>query len=123
MATSRDRQRVHTANHYAANREQYLARNRRRVARWRVIILEAKANPCVDCERSFHFAAMHFDHRPGEIKTFEISETSRIPSEEALLAEIAKCDLVCACCHAVRTWERGQHMKDRTPREDGLTLF
>jgi len=49
---------------------------------------------------------MHFDHRPGEIKEFEIGFAVRGYSRRRILAEIAKCDLVCANCHAVRTYRR-----------------
>jgi len=49
---------------------------------------------------------MHFDHRPGEKKDFEIGFAVRGYSRTRILAEIAKCDLVCANCHAVRTYRR-----------------
>ena len=49
---------------------------------------------------------MHFDHRPGEIKEFEIGFAVRGYSRRRILAEIAKCDLVCANCHAVRIYRR-----------------
>jgi hypothetical protein len=65
-----------------------------------------KTRPCVDCGESFHPAAMQFDHRPGLPKEFEVSHGIGRYSEKRILAEIAKCDLVCANCHAVRTYER-----------------
>ena len=50
-------------------------------------------------------AALDWDHLPGQIKSFQISQAwSR--SEKALLAEIAKCRLVCANCHRQDTNER-----------------
>jgi len=51
---------------------------------------------------------MDFDHRPGEVKEFNLAQVmsqSRI-SWSRLLAEIAKCDVVCANCHRIRTWQR-----------------
>ena len=55
---------------------------------------------------TFHPAAMHFDHRPGMTKAFDIGFGCRRYGKDRILAEIAKCDLVCANCHAVRTFER-----------------
>jgi hypothetical protein len=46
---------------------------------------------------------MHFDHRPGEVKEFNIGHQVTA-SMSRILAEIKKCDLVCANCHAERTW-------------------
>jgi hypothetical protein len=68
---------------------------------------ELKARlPCADCGESFHHAAMHWDHRPGTIKRFDVSHMIKSYSRRAILDEIAKCDLVCANCHAVRTYTR-----------------
>jgi hypothetical protein len=52
---------------------------------------------------------MQFDHRPGTKKLFHIAMfNARKCTREKLLAEIAKCDLVCANCHAIRTQRRGR---------------
>jgi len=62
-----------------------------------------KTSPCHDCGRSFHFSAMDFDHIIGE-KTATISDLVRREySLVHVLAEIEKCELVCANCHRVRT--------------------
>jgi ribosomal protein S27AE len=66
-----------------------------------------KRRPCADCGGVFHPAAMEWDHRPGVVKTSDISSlVERTRSRRRVLAEIAKCDLVCANCHAVRTVNR-----------------
>lgn len=44
---------------------------------------------------------MDFDHR--EDKKFNIAQLSKIASVEKLKEEIAKCDVVCANCHRIRT--------------------
>lgn len=49
---------------------------------------------------------MQFDHRPGEVKKGNISNMKSMYSVEALQAEMDKCDLVCANCHALRTEQR-----------------
>lgn len=61
---------------------------------------------CADCGYSKHAAAMEFDHRPGTAKLFNIGEKMGAYSRQVLWEEIAKCDVVCANCHAIRTAER-----------------
>ena len=65
-----------------------------------------EGRPCADCGLTFHFAAMQWDHRPGTVKLFDLGRAIPRYSREAILDEMAKCDLVCANCHAVRTYER-----------------
>jgi hypothetical protein len=62
--------------------------------------------PCTDCGRIFPHQVMQWDHRPGTEKLGEISGDLRKRPREEILAEIAKCDLVCTNCHAIRTFER-----------------
>lgn len=66
-----------------------------------------KNNPCVDCGGSFHTQVMDFDHVSGE-KTANVSGLVRRlrATLAVVLAEIAKCELVCANCHRVRTFNR-----------------
>jgi hypothetical protein len=61
--------------------------------------------PCADCGRIFAPEAMEWDHRPGTVKLFEISLMAG-RSRKLILEEIAKCDLVCANDHAIRTRAR-----------------
>lgn len=55
-------------------------------------------------------SVLDFDHRPGEDKLFSIGTTIARWSFDVwhrkVMAEIAKCDVVCANCHRVRTRER-----------------
>ena len=46
---------------------------------------------------------MQFNHRPGEVKIGEVSELMNDGVRTKMWEEIAKCDLVCANCHALRT--------------------
>jgi len=62
---------------------------------------------CVDCGYKGHAAALDFDHLPGFKKLAEVSALLREP-RSVLLAEIAKCEVVCANCHRIRTWKRNQ---------------
>jgi hypothetical protein len=81
-------------------------KNAARRAANKKIIQEAKSVPCVDCGGSFPWYCMDFDHRPGEVKSFGVSGLYW-KSSGAVRAEIAKCDIVCANCHRIRTHERG----------------
>lgn len=65
-----------------------------------------KMRPCADCGGSFAPEAMEWDHLPGAEKLGTISKTIRGRTTQAILDEIAKCDLVCAVCHAIRTRRR-----------------
>lgn len=85
--------------------------HRKRVARNRAIVIEAKTAPCVDCGGKFPPVCMDFDHREGETKIYGTKGgVTRLvacgSAIETLKTEIAKCDLVCANCHRLRTAKR-----------------
>ena len=61
--------------------------------------------PCADCGRVYPPYVMEWDHLPGTEKTLVMSDTRRSAhARERILAEIAKCELVCANCHRERTF-------------------
>lgn len=53
---------------------------------------------------------MHFDHRNPIDKTAAISALVTGGNRERILEEIKKCDLVCANCHADRTYLRRREL-------------
>lgn len=63
-------------------------------------------NPCTDCKNSYHYACMQFDHIGDKVAT--INRLMYRASLDTIKSEISKCELVCANCHAIRTYER-QH--------------
>lgn len=66
-----------------------------------------KSRPCMDCQQTYPPEVMDFDHRPEEVKLFNLGAGStRNRSITAIQLEIAKCDLVCANCHRLRTMKR-----------------
>src|SRR3990167_4804916 len=68
-----------------------------------------EATPCADCGNYFPAVCMDFDHLPGQAKLAELSSlVKRIITSSVIDAEIAKCELVCANCHRIRTRNR-QH--------------
>lgn len=64
-----------------------------------------KAGPCVDCNGSFQPCAMDFDHREPSKKVGKIARLGFQASWGEVLAEVAKCTLICACCHRLRTYK------------------
>jgi hypothetical protein len=95
--------------HYAANRERYITNAHRRK---QAIALERaghlveffRERPCVDCGETDPMV-LEFDHL-GD-KSFNIAKGLRTHSWQAVLDEIAKCEVVCANCHRRRTAHRG----------------
>jgi len=68
-------------------------------------------NPCTDCGRFFDPVCMDFDHNPGR-KRWSIAELTHSAAKLTLLkSEIKRCELVCACCHRLRTSRRKQYRK------------
>lgn len=61
---------------------------------------------CADCGYREHAEALDFDHLPGRGKVSHISKLVSNAGMDKILAEIEKCDVVCANCHRVRTAER-----------------
>lgn len=99
--------------HYAANRQRYIdnaARRTRRVAeeRWRYLIDYFASYPCTDCGETDPLV-LEFDHL-GD-KSFGIASGIRSRPWVEVLAEMEKCDGVCANCHRRRTAHRGGFLR------------
>lgn len=81
---------------------------------------------CIRCGYAEHPHALHFHHRDGGDKEANISRLiSREGSTKRLWDEIAKCDVICANCHAVLHAERAGWIKqeDLSPEYlQGFTL-
>lgn len=87
-------------------RKRLRASQERKRAEMRTLIDSLKSGNCVDCGHTFHPCAMDFDHIKDN-KGFDVARAMRdLPTVKKLMEEVAKCELVCACCHRVRTWKR-----------------
>lgn len=73
---------------------------------WAAWMEELKDLPCMDCGQAYPRVCMDFDHRPDSGKFFNISQMRGRPYD-VVLAEVAKCDVVCSNCHRIRTQNRG----------------
>jgi hypothetical protein len=111
--------------HRVRSREQHRARLARRTpgisarldemrARWRrqgAMLDRLRDAPCSDCGGRFPPCSMDFDHREPHEKLSRVPALIGRAGDARILAEVAKCDIVCANCHRARTFERrGGHV-------------
>ena len=87
----------------AARRSRSYAENKTRLS-------NLKAVPCVDCGRYLPQECMDFDHVRGE-KLFGVGHMIR-HSNATFYAEVAKCELVCANCHRIRSMDWKETLKE-----------
>lgn len=88
-------------------RAERLRARRERVSRERrAFVYNLKSVPCVDCTVRYPHYVMDFDHRPGAVKVGDIAFLMMRASRSTILAEVAKCDIVCSNCHRLRTWSK-----------------
>lgn len=88
-----------------AKRKQHQAYTKARRHRMVEEINELKKAPCTDCGERFKPWQMQFDHVRGE-KVDAIANLVRRGNVSRLEEELPKCELVCANCHADRTYRR-----------------
>lgn len=105
---------TYVRQHYRNNRKYYLEKNRLKQERLTEIIRAAKSRPCADCGQVYPYYVMDFDHIAEEGKVAEISRLIHSRSIRRVSQEIAKCEVVCANCHRLRTFAR-QQKKMATP--------
>jgi hypothetical protein len=100
-----DRRRI-ARRHYEENRSVYLSSKNRTREQVQAYLRKVKDVPCADCRVKYPFYVMQFDHL-GD-KAFNISMEGRNGSVSwaRLRREVAKCEIVCANCHAERTYQR-----------------
>ncbi len=97
------------------------ARSRRKHANRAALLVELKSKPCMDCGGTFPSCAMQFDHRDPSTKNKKFPAPGAMlgrASIEAFMEEIAKCDLVCANCHAIRTHMKRPRLVPSASKED-----
>ena len=80
--------------------------NRNRTIQSRKLWELKEESGCIDCGEMYPHYMLEFDHLPGYEKIDSpIRLASRYGMEKAL-EEVKKCDIVCANCHKIRTWQR-----------------
>lgn len=96
-------------------RESQRARSRRHADDRRTRLDAIKSVPCMDCGGRFPPVCMDFDHRDPSTKandrTASMSTFAASQPWSVVMAEIAKCDVVCANCHRIRTSNQQRRAK------------
>jgi hypothetical protein len=96
------------------NRPLQKIRNKENKALKAEIISKIKSIPCMDCKIKYPPYVMQFDHRSGLPKFMDISTMVQKNFKlDKILKEIAKCDVVCANCHAIRTYKQKGVIKEK----------
>lgn len=100
------------------------ARHRAHIDRQRAWMSSLKQDiPCTDCGQSFPPYVMHWDHLPGHEKIDEIGSMVGSRRRDVILAEIGKCELVCANCHVMRTVARARRTVGEEPGVYGFEVI
>jgi hypothetical protein len=77
--------------------------------------------PCTDCGVRYPWWIMQYDHIGGDKEGDISNAVNQGWGKTRILEEIAKCELVCANCHATRTHMRRQALLaqkvERTPEK------
>ena len=113
-AANVERQREKSRAWREANPEKASAHRRIRAE----LVAKIKSVPCLDCGVQYPPYVMQFDHRDPSAKSFTIGENASRFSLDVVLAEIAKCDVVCANCHAERTHQQQSRKGAQTDAVD-----
>lgn len=99
------RKAISAHKHYLKNKSKYRDNAIRSKERMRVYVRSKKDVPCHDCGIRYPYYVMQFDHL-GD-KMYSVANLVNYNNYAKINAEIAKCEVVCANCHAERTHRRG----------------
>ncbi|MEK7603272.1 MAG: hypothetical protein AAB459_03445 [Patescibacteria group bacterium] len=91
--------------HYLKNKDKYIANAIAAKEKLRAYIRKEKNRPCLDCNAQYPYYVMQFDHIRD--KKYHISTLVSSNNLKKLQEELKKCEVVCANCHAERTYQRG----------------
>jgi hypothetical protein len=112
-------QRPYNVRYYTTHRQAELDRVKKRQEATLAFLRGLRQVPCDDCREMFPSHMMDFDHRDPSKKLFTIaSGHALLMSRDKLIAEIEKCDVVCANCHAMRTYAALMERRRRSTREE-----
>lgn len=104
-----EKRREYSRKHYEENKPVYAERDAKARRKLREQVNRLKEKPCTDCGKEYPYYVMQFDHI-GTDKVADVKTLVRSAGIKRVLEEIAKCELVCANCHAERTWQRQNNM-------------
>src|SRR5439155_5010999 len=96
-------QAAYNKRYYAINRNEERARVEERRQTVTATLRRMKEVPCADCSNVFPPYVMDFDHRDPRDKLANVMWMAGKAATATVMAETAKCDIVCANCHTIRT--------------------
>ena len=103
LRPTKEKRREYNARYRAAQAKPTKTRKRlynRRLTKEHLVVYAGGA--CVDCGFSGSVCALHFHHLNSHEKSFDIGHNLENYSLDRLEAEVDKCALLCANCHAAR---------------------
>lgn len=87
---------------WRVNNKEYIREKQKQFKRERKLFcIEYLGGKCKDCEGQFNPAVYELHHRDPKEKDRDPSKMFQL-SQERLVSEIDKCDLLCANCHRLR---------------------
>ena len=99
-------QKIYHDKHYRDNKADYIAKAHKVTVKSREWLRSLRNKPCFDCGGIFPPECMDFDHT-GKDKEFNVGDAVRLGiSKQRILEEINKCELVCANCHRILTYNK-----------------
>ena len=100
----REYHREYMRDWYQRNKASHIAYVRKREKKIRAWFKEYKQSiVCEKCGET-HTACLEFHHIDPKEKKFALGRVSHKSSKKILLAEIAKCRVLCANCHRKENW-------------------
>ena len=99
----------YTSNSYCRDcNKQY---NRERLQKKRDFVNDYKMERgCAQCGYNKHPVALELNHIDPTTKTYSIGRDLISISMKKLVEELAKCEVLCANCHQIHTYENGHHL-------------
>ena len=109
-AARREYNREYQRRWYKANRDLHIRRVYASTSKRRTLLMrrvnELKTRPCTDCGVQYPPYIMDFDQIADEKLDDVCAMRRRMMDWEKILAEVAKCEVVCSNCHRSRTYFR-----------------
>lgn len=114
----RDCSRAHSNNYYKTHKKKHIeyvsSASRAQRKRTQQLVLDIlKNSKCLDCGTD-DYRVFEFDH----VRGLKLNNVSSMISGgygiKKILEEISKCEVVCANCHRIRTFERAGNYRSHT---------
>lgn len=90
----------------AADRKlKYSARAYKRRRRYHWLNAYKVAKGCESCGYNKHAVSLDFDHVDPSTKKFTVAHRIDLSTVKTLMAEVRKCQVLCANCHRIKSYE------------------